>query len=82
MSEFGTFETWRPALTMSVSRVPAQPVDDQNDTFDPEPTFSIHVRAITGSPGPLCCASLDGTDTPICEQSESSPPIHAETECV
>jgi hypothetical protein len=33
MSQFGTFETWRPALTMSVSR-PEVMADDQNDATD------------------------------------------------
>jgi hypothetical protein len=41
----------------------------QTGAIDPEPTFSIHGAShhwITWT----SCASLDGTDTPICEQSE------------
>ena len=39
MSLPGTFETWRPALTMSVSRGrPEYSADDQNDALDPQRT--------------------------------------------
>jgi hypothetical protein len=36
MSAIGTFETWRPTLTMSVSRGrPEVAADNQNDAIDP-----------------------------------------------
>jgi hypothetical protein len=38
-SAFGTFETWRPALTTSVSKGRPEVVGrDQNDAIDPERT--------------------------------------------